>query len=264
MTHADDTPAIELRDIGKSYDGGRSWAVRGFNLAVRRGEFVALLGGSGCGKTTTLKMINRLIDPDAGEIRVDGRDIAGTDPVALRRRIGYMFQGVGLFPHMTVAENVAITPRLVGWDGGRIARRVDELLDLVHLPPEEFRDRRPAELSGGQQQRVGFARSLAAEPAVILLDEAFGALDPITRDRLQEEFRQIHEQLGLTTVLVTHDMNEALLLADRIVVMRQGRIVQTGTPHELLADPADDYVVQLMDTPKRHAAHLESLIAGTP
>jgi len=264
MSPPEETPTVELRDVGKSYDDGRTWAVRGFDLAVRPGELVVLLGGSGCGKTTTLKMINRLIDASRGEIRVDGRDVTKTDPVALRRRIGYMFQEVGLFPHMSVGENVGVTPRLLGWGEERITGRVDELLELVHLPPDQFRDRRTTELSGGQQQRVGFARSLAAEPAVILLDEAFGALDPITRDRLQEEFRQIHEQLDLTTLLVTHDMNEALLLADRIAVMRDGTTVQVGTPHELLAEPADDYVVQLMETPKRHAEHLEKLLEEAP
>lgn len=251
--------ALELEDLCKSYDGGKTFAVSKLNFAAKRGELVVLLGGSGCGKTTTLKMINRLIEPTSGSIRVDGEDVTKLDPVRLRRSIGYIFQGIGLFPHMTVAENVGITPRLIGWKPSRIARRVDELLEMVHLPPDEFRARKPSELSGGQQQRVGFARALAAEPSVVLMDEAFGALDPITRDRLQGEFKEIQRELGLTSLLVTHDMTEALLMADRIVVMNEGKIVQVGTPRELMSAPKDDYVEELIETPKRQADHLEKL-----
>lgn len=252
--------ALELRDVCKSYDGGQSLAVKDFNLKVHRGEFVALLGGSGCGKTTTLKMINRLIEPTSGTILVDGQPVLDMDPIELRRSVGYVFQGVGLFPHMSVGDNVGITPRLIGWDEQRIANRVQELLELVHLAPGEFQERKPTELSGGQQQRVGFARGLAAEPSLMLMDEAFGALDPITRDNLQREFKEIQTSLNLTTVLVTHDMTEALLMADRIIVMNLGEVVQVGTPHELLSAPQDDYVRQLMDTPKRHADHLQHLL----
>lgn len=257
-----ETPALRLRDVSKSYDGGQSFAVEKISLDVPRGELVALLGGSGCGKTTTLKMINRLIDPTSGNIEVDGRDNLASDPIALRRSIGYVFQGVGLFPHLTVGQNVGITPQLVGWEAGRIKARVDTLLEMVHLSPAEFRDRKPTELSGGQQQRVGFARALAAEPSLILLDEAFGALDPITRDSLQQEFLEIQRQLGFTAVLVTHDMTEAILLADRIVVMETGGIVQVGTPRELLAHPATDYVERLVATPRHQAGRVDELLTA--
>jgi osmoprotectant transport system ATP-binding protein len=214
--------------------------------------------------TTTLKMINRLVERSAGSIRVDGRDVSAVDPVRLRRSIGYVIQGVGLFPHMTVAENVSVIPSLLGWEAGRTRRRVDELLRMVHLDPAIYRDRMPRELSGGQMQRVGFARALAAEPSVVLLDEPFGALDPITRDRLRGEFKQIQEQVGFAAVLVTHDMGEALLLADRIVVLRQGRTVQIGSPRELLMRPEGDYVAELMETSRRQAERLGAIASGRP
>ncbi|MDJ0522050.1 MAG: ATP-binding cassette domain-containing protein [Planctomycetota bacterium] len=250
---------LRLTDVRKSYDGGRSHAVDGVSLEVGRGELVVLLGESGCGKTTTLKMVNRLIEPSAGRIEVDGRDVTALDPVDLRRRIGYVFQGVGLFPHMTVAENVAITPTLLGWDPDRIQARVTQLLELLGLDAGTYADRMPHELSGGQQQRVGFARALAAEPGAVLLDEPFGALDPSTRDHLQRELQRIQGELGFAALFVTHDMTEALLLATRIVVMQAGRVVQTGTPAELLQAPADDYVAALVETPKRQAARLAGL-----
>ncbi len=221
---------------------------------------MVLLGESGCGKTTLLKMINRLIEPTSGRIEVNGQDVRESRTVELRRSIGYVFQGIGLFPHMTVAENVGITPKLLGWPKEKIARCVDELLDLVHLPPGDYRQRTPDELSGGQQQRVGFARALAARPSLMLLDEPFGALDPVTRDRLQLEFAEIHRKFELTVVMVTHDVGEALLMADRIIVMRDGRILRSGTPGELLSDPQDGYVAELMATPRRHIEILESLI----
>ena len=221
-----------------------------------------LLGGSGCGKTTTLKMINRLIEPTSGRIRVDGRNVCDTDPVTLRRGIGYVFQGIGLFPHMTVAENVAVVPRLLEWPPAGIRDRVDELLTMVHLPPAEYRQRLPRELSGGQQQRVGFARALAARPQIMLLDEPFGALDPITRDELRGEFLEIRRRLSLTAVMVTHDMTEALLSADLIAVMNAGRLLQVGTPQDLLNQPADPFVAALMATPRRQAEQLESLAKG--
>ena len=249
---------ILLINVCKTYDG-LSYAVRDLSLEIERGELVVLLGESGCGKTTTLKMINRLVDLSSGTITVDGQNIMRTDPVQLRRRIGYVFQGIGLFPHMTVKENVATVPRLLGWDAADIDKRVDELLELVNLDPRQFRGRLPAELSGGQQQRVGLARALAARPNIMLMDEPFGAIDPINRAVLQEEFRNIHRQLKLTTVMVTHDMTEALLMADRIAAMNRGRIEQVGPPHELMTRPASDYVNRLISTPKKQADRLEQL-----
>jgi osmoprotectant transport system ATP-binding protein len=253
---------IVLQNVSKSYDGGARYSVQDISLEVPTGALLVLLGGSGCGKTTTLKMINRLIEPTAGRIEVQGRDVRTVDPVELRRGIGYVFQGIGLFPHLTIADNVAVVPRLLGWPRERIAARVEELLRLVHLPPEEFRDRLPRQLSGGQQQRVGFARALAAGPQVMLLDEPFGALDPLTRDELRGEFLALRKRLGLTAVMVTHDMTEALLSADLIAVMNAGRLVRLGTPSELLTDPRDDFVAALMATPKRQADQVEALAAG--
>ena len=253
---------IRLQNVTKSYDGGRALAVHDVSVHARPGELLVLLGESGCGKTTTLKMINRLIEPTGGTIRVDGTDVSAQSAVALRRRIGYVFQGVGLFPHMTIGQNVAVVPTLLRWPAADVAQRVDELLDLVSLPAGDYRQRVPAELSGGQRQRVGVARALAGGPQIMLMDEPFGALDPLTRDGLQSQYRRIHEALALTSVMVTHDMTEALLMADRIAVMQAGRIVQLGTPHELLARPADDYVRALMHTPKRQADRLEQLVAN--
>ncbi len=252
---------IVLEKVSKSYDGGATFAVRDVSLRVPERRLLVLLGGSGCGKTTTLKMINRLIEPSSGRILVDGRDVRELDPVALRRGVGYVFQGIGLFPHLSVAENVAIVPRLLRWPPAKIGVRVDELLDLVHLPPGEYRGRMPRQLSGGQQQRVGFARALAAGPKVMLLDEPFGALDPITRDELRVEFLQIRRQLGLTAVMVTHDLTEALLSADLLAVMEAGRLLQVGTPHELLTSPEHPFVATLMATPRRQAEQLENLTA---
>ncbi len=252
---------IELEALTKRYPGHT--AVEDLSLEVGRGELVVLLGGSGCGKTTTLKMVNRLVEPTSGRVRIDGRDTRELEPHALRRRVGYCFQQIGLFPHLSVAENVGITPELLGWEPGRVAQRVDALLELVHLEPETFRERRPAELSGGQQQRVGLARAIAAEPEVVLLDEPFGALDPLTRDRLQQSLLEIRRELGLTALFVTHDMVEALLLGDRIAVLREGRLVQVGTPSELLRSPADDYVAQLMASPRRQAEVVDRFLAGS-
>ena len=251
---------IELQDLTKRY--GDTIAVDRFSLTVHPRELVVLLGSSGSGKTTTLKMINRLIEPTAGVVRLDGNDVSRFPPHELRRRIGYAFQRVGLFPHLTVGENIGVTPSLLGWSPDRIAGRVDELLTLVELDPALIRERRPHQLSGGQQQRVGVARALAARPSVMLLDEPFGALDPLTRQRLQESFIRIRRELGLTAIFVTHDMVEALILGDRIAVLDGGRLVQVGTPHTLLTAPADDYVRQLMRTPRRHAAIVDALIAG--
>ncbi len=251
---------IRLREVRKAYANAGAFAVDGVDLDIDAGEFLVLLGESGCGKTTTLKMINRLIEPTSGRIEVDGQNTQTVDPVMLRRSIGYAFQGVGLFPHMTVGENVAVVPNLLGWLRRRTDERVDELLSLVNLEPNDYRERMPGELSGGQRQRVGLARALAAKPKIMLMDEPLGALDPLTRDALQDEYRNLHDRLSLTTVMVTHDMTEALLMADRIAVMLNGRIVQTGTPRDLLTDPHSDYVRSLMETPKRQADRLESLM----
>jgi osmoprotectant transport system ATP-binding protein len=233
--------------------------LNGVSLEVRAREFLAIVGPSGSGKTTLLRLINRLTDPSAGLVRVNGEDVQAVDAVALRRRIGYVFQGIGLFPHMTVAENIAITPKLLGWDEARMARRVDELIRLVRLDTAKHRERFPTALSGGEGQRVGLARALAAEPAIMLMDEPFGALDPLTRDALGEDYRRLHGELGLTTVMVTHDMIEAILLADRIVVVRNGRIVADGTPDALLNGAQNDYVRELMAAPRRQAERLRAL-----
>jgi osmoprotectant transport system ATP-binding protein len=253
---------IETIGLTKRY--GQVAAVDDVSVRVDEGELLVLLGGSGSGKTTTLKMVNRLIEPSAGRITIGGEDTSTIEAHDLRRRIGYVFQRVGLFPHMTVAENVAVTLTLVGWDQARIRSRVDELLELVELDPALVQDRSPSELSGGQQQRVGVARALAASPSVMLLDEPFGALDPLTRDRLQQSFLRIRRQLNLTAIFVTHDMVEALLMGDRIAVMQEGRLVQIGTPRELLRSPADDYVRQLMDTPTRQAKIVDALLEDSP
>lgn len=250
---------IVLEDVAKSYDGGETYAVQNFNVEVDEGEFFVLLGESGCGKTTTMKMINRLIEITSGQIVVDEKKIAQFDPVELRRHIGYVFQGIGLFPHLTVAENVATLPRLLGWSKDKASERVEELLERVQLPVETFGPRFPEELSGGQQQRVGVARALAGDARIMLMDEPFGALDPINRDVLQTKYQELHEQLGLTTVMVTHDMIEALLLADRIGVMAAGELVQVGAPAELLNNPANETVERLMSTATREADFIERL-----
>jgi osmoprotectant transport system ATP-binding protein len=249
---------IQLRQLAKSY-GGKP-AVLDLTLHVEAGELLVMLGRSGCGKTTTLKMVNRLIEPSAGSVQIAGEDTRALRGYELRRHIGYGFQQVGLFPHMSVAENVAITPSLLGWERARISSRVDQLLELVQLDPAVFRERLPAELSGGEQQRVGLARALAAEPRVLLLDEPFGALDPLTRDHLQQALQAIRRQLELTVMFVTHDMVEALLLGDRIAVMRAGQLVQVGAPSELLAHPADEGVAELMATPRRQARVVDDFL----
>jgi osmoprotectant transport system ATP-binding protein len=240
---------ITLRNLSKSYDNGETFAVREINLEIQSGEMLALVGESGCGKTTTLKMINRLIEPSAGAIEIDGENTLALEPVALRRSIGYVFQQIGLFPHMTVAENIAITPRLLGWSGEKIRNRVTELLQLVELNPVEIRNRFPRELSGGQQQRVGVARALAVAPSVMLMDEPFGALDPLTRAGLQKELTRLHKLMSVTIILVTHDMSEALTLADRVAVMERGKIVRLDTPANILRDPRHPYAKRLLDAP---------------
>ena len=252
-------PAIELSNIDKRF--GTHAALAGVDLAIAPGEFVALVGPSGSGKSTLLKTINGLSEPDAGSVRIAGEDARALPGHLLRRKIGYVFQEVGLFPHLTVAENIAVTPRLLGWDKARIARRVDELLDLVALPAE-VAGRAPSELSGGQRQRVGVARALAAEPKIMLMDEPFGALDPLTRDALGGDYRALHDKLGLTTVMVTHDMAEAVLLADRIVVLAGGRILADGGPASLLATTTDPEVRNLLEAPRRQAERLRARLGG--
>jgi osmoprotectant transport system ATP-binding protein len=245
--------------LGVSKRFGEAWAVRGVTLRIGGGELVAVLGESGSGKTTLVKLVNRLLDADEGEVQVDGHDVRTTDPVSLRRTIGYVIQQVGLLPHKTVGDNVATVPRLLGWSATDMRSRVDELLALVGLAPDEYRGRYPDQLSGGQRQRVGVARALAARPRVLLLDEPFGALDPITRVALQGELRRIHDELALTTIMVTHDMVEALTLADRIAVMYRSELRQVGTPSELMTKPADDYVAKLMGMARHQAAQLDAL-----
>ena len=252
---------IEIQGVTKRYAGGGPAALQRLSLTIAEGEFLALIGPSGCGKTTTLGLINRLVEPDSGQVRIKGQDIAAGDPAALRREIGYVFQEAGLFPHLTVAGNVGITPRLLGWAPARILARVRELLVMVRLDPDRFAGRMPAELSGGQRQRVALARALAAQPPILLLDEPFGALDPLTRDEVAQDVRRLHGELGLTTVMVTHDMTEALLLADRIAVMRDGALVQLGTPRELVTQPADDFVTAMLDTPRRRARALAAALS---
>ena len=253
---------IELRDLSKAYRAQGAPAVRDVSLTVPSGEFLVLTGPSGCGKTTTLSMINRLVEPSAGTVLMDGEDTRALDPAILRRHIGFVFQDVGLFPHMTVGENVAITPKLLGWPREKIDDRAGQVLELVRLGRDGYRTRFPAALSGGQRQRVGLARALASEPRIMLMDEPFGAIDPILRDELASDYRAIHDALKLTTVLVTHDMTEAMMLGDRIAVMRDGRIVQVGTPRELSASPADDFVRAMIDTPRRRAKKLAETMAA--
>jgi osmoprotectant transport system ATP-binding protein len=255
---------IELEEVSKRYASGGGWAIERASLRVAPGELVALVGESGSGKTTLLKMINRLIDTDAGSVRVAGRDVRDEDPVALRRTIGYVIQQAGLLPHLSIADNTAMVPRLLGWARGDIDRRVDELLALVGLAPADYRARFPDQLSGGQRQRVGVARALAARPKVLLLDEPFGALDPITRVGLQGELARIHRELRLTTILVTHDMVEALTLADRVVVMCAVEIRQIATPAVILGAPADAYVARLVAVVRAQSSRLAALtgVAG--
>jgi len=256
-------PLIAFTHVGKSFGGGRGakpvLAVDDVSLDVAGGELLAIVGGSGSGKTTLLRLANRLIDADSGHISVEGEDISAVDPISLRRRIGYVFQSGGLFPHMSVADNIGITPKLQGVSAAEIAADVDELLDLVRMERNQYRDRLPHELSGGQRQRVGVARALAAKPRIVLMDEPFGALDPLTRDALGDDFRALHDKLGLTTILITHDMTEAMLLADRIAVMRSGRLLAQGTPSEL-SDSDDPYVGELLRTPRRQAERLNRLL----
>jgi osmoprotectant transport system ATP-binding protein len=238
---------IRLEHVTKRYPGQDRPAVDDVTLDIAAGETVMFVGPSGCGKTSLLKMINRLIEPTGGRIHLGDEDVTNQHPDRLRRRIGYVIQAGGLFPHMTVATNIGMVPRMLGWEKQRVIERIDELLDLVGLDPEQYRDRYPKELSGGQQQRVGVARALAADPPVLLMDEPFGAVDPITRQRLQDELLRIQDELGKTIVCVTHDFDEAVKLGDRIVVFDVGaRIVQYDTPEAILAAPAEEYVADFV------------------
>src|SRR5262245_39784502 len=250
--------AISVETVSKRFGPGRA-ALDGVSLAVERGEFLAVVGASGSGKSTLLRLINRLDNPSDGTVRIGGVDAATLDPVQLRRRIGYVFQEVGLFPHMTVAENIAITPKLLGWTRERRDARVDELLAPVRLLAA-YRARLPHQLSGGERQRVGVARALAAAPEMVLMDEPFAALDPLTREALGQDYRMLHDKLGLTTLMITHDMVEALDLADRIAVLRGGIVVAQGPPATLI-DHEHPYVKELMQTPRRLAERVEGLLA---
>jgi osmoprotectant transport system ATP-binding protein len=240
MTGGGAVPAVEFDEVRKAF-GGRP-VLDGFTLTVEAGETIALIGPSGCGKTTALKLVNRLLDADAGRVLVEGKDVSREDPISLRRKLGYVIQEGGIFPHWDVRANVEVVPRMLGWEEDRRTRRAAEVLAMVNLPAEEFGDRRPRQLSGGQRQRVGVARALAADPPVLLMDEPFGALDPIARRALQREFLDWKRRLKKAVLLVTHDMREAFLLADRIAVMDRGRIRQAGTKADLVERPADDFV----------------------
>ncbi|MCB5911031.1 betaine/proline/choline family ABC transporter ATP-binding protein [Streptomyces pinistramenti] len=234
---------IQLENLTKIYPGSQGPAVESVNMEIKAGELVVFVGPSGCGKSTTLKMINRLIEPTSGRIRIGDEDVTDMDPVRLRRKVGYAIQSSGLFPHMTVAQNIALVPKMVGWSKAKVKSRVEEMLDLVGLDPAEFHHRYPRQLSGGQQQRVGVARALAADPPVLLMDEPFGAVDPITRDHLQDELIRLQHELHKTICFVTHDFDEAIKLGDRIAVLRErSHIAQFDTPEAILTNPADDFV----------------------
>ena len=245
----EDSPMIHLERVTKIYPGTEAPAVEELTLDVQRGEILVLVGPSGCGKSTTLRLINRMIEPSGGTILFEGEDVTNVNPDRLRRRIGYVIQQIGLFPHNTIAENVATVPKMLGWDKKRVDARVDELLDVMGLEPSEYRDRYPKELSGGQAQRVGVARALGADPDVMLMDEPFGAIDPITRDRLQNEFLRLQAVLGKTIVFVTHDIDEAMKMGDRIAILGERSAVhQIDTPERILALPADDFVDDFIGT----------------
>ena len=240
---------IELRELTKRFHGQETPAVDRLTLEIPKGEIVVFVGPSGCGKTTSLKMINRIIEPTSGHIIIDGEDVTSIDPNHLRRHIGYVIQQIGLFPHIRIGDNVATVPQLLGWDKDRIDARVDELLDMVGLEPHIYRNRFPKELSGGQRQRVGVARALAADPPVLLMDEPFGAVDPINRNRLQNEFLRLQGELQKTIAFVTHDIDEAIKMGDRIAILQEGsRVAQFATPEEILTNPANDFVQDFVGT----------------
>lgn len=239
--------AIDYQDISKSFNGTDKASVSHVSAQIEEGEFITILGSSGCGKTTLLKMTNRLIEPTSGKVVLFGEDISMVEETVIRRRMGYVIQQVGLFPHMTVAENIAVVPNLLKWDKEKTSKRVEELLQLVQLEPKEYKDRYPRQLSGGQQQRIGLARALAVDPKIMLLDEPFGAIDAITRLSLQNELLRIHEGTKKTFLLVTHDINEAFKLGNRVMVMNEGKLLQFDTPRNIVNHPADDFVGQLVN-----------------
>jgi len=243
-----DNTAIEFHHVSKRFKGASYAAVNDVDLNIREGEFITILGSSGSGKTTLLKMVNRLYETDSGSIVLFGENISEVDVVKVRRRIGYVIQQVGLMPHMTIEENIGIVPGLLKWDKERISARAQELLTLVGLDPKEFRKRYPSQLSGGQQQRVGLARALAVDPKIMLLDEPFGAIDAITRLKLQDELKQIHGGLKKTFLFVTHDINEALKLGTKVIVMHAGRVCQYDTPLQIARNPADSFVSSLIES----------------
>jgi osmoprotectant transport system ATP-binding protein len=246
--------AIEFKNASKTFRGAGYPAVNDVSLTVNEGEFVTILGSSGCGKTTLLKMVNRLFEPDTGSIILFGEDISTVDVVKVRRRIGYVIQQIGLFPHYTVGDNIATVPKLLKWEKAKIDARVDELLTLVGLEPKEFQDRYPAQLSGGQQQRVGLARALAVDPRIMLMDEPFGAVDSITREKLQDELMRLHQETGKTFLLVTHDIEEAFKLGERVIIMNEGTIRQFDTPDAIIRRPADPFVQSLVNSAKAKEA----------
>lgn len=252
---------IRLEKVTKLFPGVAKPAVDALDLTIETGQVCVLIGPSGCGKTTTMRMVNRLIEPTSGQIFVGDRDVTKADPVELRRHIGYVIQQIGLFPHMTIAQNVATVPKLLGWEPARIKARVAEMLDLVGLDPSQFLSRYPRHLSGGQRQRVGVARALAADPPVMLMDEPFGAVDPIVRGRLQEEFLAILKRLKKTVILVTHDIDEAIRMGDVVAILKDGRLVQYDTPDRLLAAPANDFVADFVGADR--ALRLLSLVRAT-
>jgi osmoprotectant transport system ATP-binding protein len=252
---------IKFTDVSMTYDGGKSFAVRNLNLSIADQEFIVLLGSSGSGKSTTLKMINRLNDHTSGTIEIDGKDVRKLEVVELRRSIGYVIQGIGLFPHMTITDNVAIVPKLLGWSKERRLERARELLELVGLPSAQFGERLPEQLSGGQQQRVGVARALAADPKFILMDEPFGALDAVIRDRLQQELLALQRKIGKTFVFVTHDLFEALTLGDRIAIFHEGTMQQVGKASEVMKAPATQFVRDLFARPAQQLRDFQGMLA---
>ncbi len=240
--------SVTFEHVNKRFLGANDQALDDVTIQIEEGEFVTILGSSGCGKTTLIKMVNRLLEVDSGKITVMGEDIRSQDPVSLRRRIGYVIQQVGLFPHMTIEENIKVLPKLLGWDRGKMDAGVDQMLSLVALDPEEFKKRYPAQLSGGQQQRVGLARALVTNPGLMLLDEPFGAIDAINRESLQNELKRIHAGSRATYLFVTHDIREALKLGSKVLIMNQGRVIQYDSPRQVLDNPADDFVCSLLAT----------------
>ncbi len=251
--------AIEYQNVSKRFDKNSRYSVDHVNAKIEEGEFITILGSSGCGKTTLLKMTNRLYEPTDGKVILFGEDISTVDPVVVRRRMGYVIQQVGLFPHMTIEDNIAAIPKILKWDKEKIYNRVTELLQMVDLDPEEYRRRYPRQLSGGQQQRVGLARALVTDPKIMLLDEPFGAIDAITRLNLQNELKRIHKGTGKTFLLVTHDINEAFRLGSRVMVMNEGKLLQFAQPQEIVRHPADAFVQTLLDSVREQASFWEGV-----